>query len=125
MDAKGLIAWLDSLRLGHPFGSRLFYVSFSIVTKTLLTFYLVGSRASRNEDFADFLSRVPPFFRVEFCGVGFRTRSERSSFSEPFSKILRDEVTLWVECAPRYTLDRERRIYLVVSPSSFRMRSPF
>ena len=115
MDAKGLIAWLDSLRLGHPFGSRLFYVSFSIVTKTLLTFYLVGSGASR----------WGHPFRVEFCGVGCRTRSERSSFSEPFSKILRDEVTLWVECAPRYTLDCERRIYLVVSPSSFRMRSPF
>ena len=26
--------------------------------------------------------------------------------SEPYSKILRDVVTLWVECGPRYTLDR-------------------
>ena len=26
--------------------------------------------------------------------------------SEPYSKNLRDEVTPWVECGPRYTLDR-------------------
>ena len=26
--------------------------------------------------------------------------------SELFSKILRNEVALWVECGPRYTLDR-------------------
>ena len=30
-----------------PFGSRLFKVSFSIVTKTFLTFYLGGSGPSR------------------------------------------------------------------------------
>ena len=85
----------------------------------------------RNEDFADFLSSWFSAFAMgspfsgQVCCVGLRTRSERSPFSEPYSKILRDEVTLWVECAPRYTLDRERRIYLVVSPRSFRMGSPF
>ena len=26
--------------------------------------------------------------------------------SEPYSEVLHDEVTLWVECGPRYTLDR-------------------
>ena len=28
--------------------------------------------------------------------------------SEPYSKILCDLVTLWVECGPRYTLDRNK-----------------
>ena len=34
--------------------------------------------------------------------------------SEPFSKILCDEVTLWVECGPRYTLDRNERLSWVL-----------
>ena len=34
--------------------------------------------------------------------------------SEPYSKILRDEVTLLVECGPRYTLDRNERLSWVL-----------
>ena len=30
---------------------------------------------------------------------------ETKTLSEPYSKILRDEVTLWVECGPWSTLD--------------------
>ena len=42
-------------------------------------------------------------------------------FSEPYSKNLRDEVTLWVECDPRSTLDLERRLnwWLVQDPSGW------
>ena len=47
------------------------------------------------------------------------------SLAEPCYQFLRDVVTLWVVCGPWSTLDRERRISLVISPSSFRMRSPF
>ena len=54
----------------------------------------------RNEDFADFLSSGFRAFAMgspflgRVCGVGLCTRSEQSPFSEPYSKILRDEVTL-------------------------------
>ena len=34
--------------------------------------------------------------------------------SEPYSKILRDEVTLWVECGPRCTLDRNEGLSWVL-----------
>ena len=47
------------------------------------------------------------------------------SLAEPCYQFLRDVVTLWVVCGPWSTLDRERRISLVISLSSFRMRSPF
>ena len=55
----------------------------------------------RNEDLADFLSSwfrafaMGSPFSGRVCGVGLHTRSERSPFSEPYSKILQDEVTLW------------------------------
>ena len=45
--------------------------------------------------------------------------------AEPCYQALRDEVTLWVVCGPWSTLDRERRISLVIGLSSFRMGSPF
>ena len=64
-------------------------------------------------------------FGVEFAMWAYALDRNEVLFSEPCSKILRDEVTLWVECGPRYTLDHERRISLVVSPRSFRMGSPF
>ena len=67
---------------------------------------------------------VGHLFRVEFAMWAFALDQNEVLFSEPYSKILQDEVTLWVECDPRYTLDHERRIYLVVSPRSFRMGSP-
>ena len=47
------------------------------------------------------------------------------SLAEPCYQFLRDVVTFWVVCGPWSTLDRERRISLVISLSSFRMRSPF
>ena len=34
--------------------------------------------------------------------------------SEPYSKILRDEVTLWVECGPSYTLNRNKGLSWVL-----------
>ena len=34
------------------------------------------------------------------------------TLSEPWYKILRDEVTLWVECGPRYTLDPNEGLLL-------------
>ena len=47
------------------------------------------------------------------------------SLAEPCYQFLRDVVTLWVVCGPWSTLDRERRISLAFSLSSFSMRSPF
>ena len=47
------------------------------------------------------------------------------SLAGPCYHLLRDVVTLWVVCGPWSTLDRKRRFSLVISLSSFRMRSPF
>ena len=40
------------------------------------------------------------------CVVGLLTRSKRRLILYIYSLILRDGVTLWVKCDPRYTLDR-------------------
>ena len=56
------------------------------------------------------------------CVVGLRIQSERNLRLNHFPRSFRDEVTLWVECGPRYTLNHEQKIYLVISPSSFRMK---
>ena len=75
-----------------------------------------GLTLDRNEDFSDFLfSWFRAFamgspFRVEFAVWAYALNRNEGLLSEPYSKILRDEVTLWVECHPRYTLDRERRM---------------
>ena len=62
--------------------------------KTFLTFYLGGSGPSR-------WGRP---VRAEFAMWAYALDRNEVLFSEPYSKILRDEVTLWVECHPRYTL---------------------
>ena len=64
-------------------------------------------------------------WRVEFAMWASSLGRNEGLFSEPYSKILRDEVILWVKCGGRFTLDHERRFSLVVSPRSFRMGSPF
>ena len=79
------------------------------------TFYLVGSGPSR----------WGHPFRVEFAMWAYALDQNEGRFSEPYSKILWDEVTLWVKCGCRSTLDHERRFSLVVRPRSFRMGSPF
>ena len=56
---------------------------------------------------------------VHTLSIGTKT------LSEPLSKILRDEVTLWVECGPRYTLDPNERFTWLFFPSSFKMGSHF
>ena len=82
------------------------------------------SHSRSYEDFSNFYfggsgpSRWGHLFRVEFAMWAYTLDRNKVLFSEPYSKIL------WVECDPRYTLDHERRIYLVVSPRSFRMGSP-
>ena len=60
----------------------------------------------------------PPFWGCLRCALPHSIGTK--SLSEPYSKFLRDEVTLWVECGPRSTLDHERRIFLEVSLSSIR-----
>ena len=88
------------------------------------------SHSRSYEDFSNFYlggsgpSRWSHLFRVEFVMWAYALGRNEVLFSEPYSKILRDEVTLWVECDPRYTLNHERRIYMVVSRRSFRMGSP-
>ena len=98
---------------------------------TLWVETVLGLILGRNEDFSDFLfgwfrafAMGVTLWRVEFATWSYALDRNEGLFSEPYSKILRDEVTHWVECVPRYTLDHERRIYLVVSPRSFRMGSP-
>ena len=64
-------------------------------------------------------------WRVEFAMWAYALYRNKGLFSEPYSKILWVEVTLWVKCGGRFTLDHERRFSLVVRPRSFRMGSPF
>ena len=65
--------------------------------KILLTFYLVGSGPSQ----------WGHPFRVKFAVWAYALDRNEGLISEPYSKILRDEVPLWVECDPGHTLDRE------------------
>ena len=111
----GILGRLVSSRWGPPF--RVEAVFFSAL--------------DRNEDTSDF---VLPWFRVFTMGSPFSGRGRNfmiapsigmKSLAEPCYQVLRDEVTLWVVCGPRSTLDRERRISLVFGLSFFRMRSPF
>ena len=102
--------------MGSPLlGSRLFFSQHSIVMKTLLTLFLT-------------------WFRVFTMGSPFSGRGRNfliahsirmKSLAEPCYQFLRDVVTLWVMCGPWSTLDREQKFSLVISLSSFRMRSPF
>ena len=139
---------VQNLRDGvTPAGSRL--VMSSIGTKVWSVFYLncwlilrdevtlwvetvLGLILGRNEDFSDFLfgwfrafAMGVTLWRVEFATWSYALDRNEGLFSEPYSKILRDEVTLWVKCGGRFTLDHERRFSLVVRPRSFRMWSPF
>ena len=110
------LGWFRVLAMSSPFEGRDCFMSqFSIVTKTLLSFLFWLVQSLR-----DGVTLLRSSLR---CGLTHLIGTK--SLSEPYSKILRDEVTLWVECGPRYTLDHERKISLVVSLSSFRMGSPF
>ena len=99
-----------------PLGSRLFFFSqHSIVMKTLLTLFLTWFRVSMMG--SPFSGRGCNFMIAHSIGM--------KSLAEPCYQFLRDVVTLWVVCGPWSTLDHERRISLVISLSSFRIRSPF
>ena len=103
--------WVFAMR--SPFEGRDCFMSqFSIVTKTPLSFTW----------FRAFAMGSP--FEGRVCIGELPHSIGMKSLSEPYSKFLRDGVTLWVGCGPRSTLDHERRIFLEVSPSSFRMGSP-
>ena len=75
-------------------GRDCFMSQFSIVMKTLLSFLVQSLR--------DGVTLLGSSLR---CGLTHSIGTK--SLSEPYSKILRDEVTLWVECGPRYALDHE------------------
>ena len=59
--------------------------------------------------------------RVEFALWASALDRNGGLFSDPYSNLLQDEVTLWVKCGGRFPLDRERRFSLVVRPRSFKM----
>ena len=48
-------------------------------------------------------------WRVEFAMWAYALDRNEGLFSEPYYKILRDEVTLWVKCGGKVTLGHERR----------------
>ena len=48
-------------------------------------------------------------WRVEFAMWTYALDRNEGLFSEPYSKILRDEVTLWVKGDGMLTLDHKRR----------------